>query len=371
MRIGFDAKRAFFNFSGLGNYSRNTIRQLSSGFPENQYHLYIPREKGCIENQFLQNQTPVFPSSWSGRKFPSFWRSFWLSKALEQDGIDLYHGLSAEIPFGIHKHKVRTVVTIHDLIFLRYQQWYKTIDRVIYTRKSRYACGAADSIIAISEQTKSDIIEFFGIPADRITVVYQGCDPAFYHTANEKKREIYRKKYSLPEQYLLYVGTIEPRKNLLQVIKALHMSGSGLPLIVIGRPTSYAKTVRQYISDHGLENILFLGNVPNEDLPALYQMAEIFIYPSRFEGFGIPILEALNSGTPVITSKGSCFPEAGGQHSLYIDPDQPQEIAESIRKILEDPGLARQMSEMGKKHAERFREETMAAAIMDVYENLF
>ena len=111
--------------------------------------------------------------------------------------------------------------------------------------------------------------------------------------------------------------------------------------------------------------------MPNEDLPALYQMAEIFIYPSRFEGFGIPILEALNSGTPVITSKGSCFPEAGGPHSLYIDPDQPQEIAESIRKILEDPGLARQMSEMGKKHAERFREETMVAAIMDVYETLF
>ena len=153
MRIGFDAKRAFFNFSGLGNYSRNTIRQVSSAFSENTYYLYIPREKGKIENQVLKNQYPVYPSSLGGRKFPSLWRSFWLKNALESDGIDLYHGLSGEIPFGIHKHKIRTIVTIHDLIFIRYPQWYKFIDREIYIRKARYACERSDRIIAISEQT--------------------------------------------------------------------------------------------------------------------------------------------------------------------------------------------------------------------------
>ena len=367
MRIGFDAKRAFFNFSGLGNYSRNTIRQMSRGFPENEYYLYIPKNKGQIENQVLENQTPVFPSTPVARKFSSFWRSFWLSKALERDGIDLYHGLSGEIPFGIHKYSVKTVVTVHDLIFLRYPHWYKAIDRAIYTRKSRYACFHADRIIAISGQTKRDIMEYFDTSSDKIDVVYQGCDPAFYTQVDEQKKGSLRKKYSLPAQYLLYVGTIEPRKNLLQIVRALHISGSGLPLVVIGRETPYAKIVRQYISEHRQDNILFLGRVPNEDLPALYQMAAIFIYPSRFEGFGIPMLEALNSGTPVITSKGSCFSEAGGPHSRYIDPDQPEDIAASIIKIMEDPGLARQMSEMGKKHAERFREETMAPAIMDVY----
>jgi glycosyltransferase involved in cell wall biosynthesis len=370
MRIGFDAKRAFFNFSGLGNYSRNTIRQLSKGFPENHYYLYIPKKKGQIENQVLENQTPVFPSSFCAKKFSSLWRSFWLSKALERDGIDLYHGLSGEIPFGIHKHRVPTVVTIHDLIFLRYPQWYKAIDRAIYTKKSRYACAHADRIIAISEQTRSDITEFFGTPSEKIEVVYQGCDPAFYFNADEKKKEAFRNKYSLPPQYLLYVGTIEPRKNLMQIIKAMQISGSGLPLLVIGRETSYAKTVREYISDQEIDNIFFLGNVPNADLPALYQMAAMFIYPSRFEGFGIPILEALNSGTPVITSKGGCFSEAGGPHSLYINPDQPDEIAAAIKQIMEDPGLARQMSEMGKKHAALFREETMAPAIMDVYKKV-
>ena len=320
-----------------------------------------------IETQMLKNQYPVYPSSFSGRKFPSIWRSYWLNKALERDGIDLYHGLSGEIPFGIQQQKIRTIVTIHDLIFIRYPHWYKFIDRSIYTRKARYACEKSDRIIAISEQTKKDIIEFFTIPPDRIDVVYQGCDPAFYHETDENSRKGFRTKYNLPAQFLLYVGTIEPRKNLLQIVKALHISGSDMPLVVIGQATPYIEIVKQYIADHGLKNIYFLGKVPNGDLPALYQIAEVFIYPSSFEGFGIPILEALNSGTPVITSKGSCFPEAGGPDSIYIDPDQPEEIATSISKIMDDAALRKHMSVAGKRYAEQFREETIAPQIMEVY----
>ncbi len=367
MRIGFDAKRAFFNFSGLGNYSRNTIRQLGRRFPDNELYLYIPKQKGMIENPGFRYHKLVYPSSRTGRNFPSFWRSYWLCKPLERDGIELYHGLSNEIPFGIHKHEIRSVVTIHDLIFLRYPQWYSPVDRYIYTRKARYACRYAGRIIAISEQTRSDIVEFFGIPDEKIDVVYQGCDPEFYRERGEENKTEVREKYGLPPEYLLYVGTIEPRKNLLQVVRAIHENSISFPLVVIGRPTSYARLVRKYISGHGMKHIYFLENVPNEDLPALYQMAEIFIYPSRFEGFGIPILEALSSGIPVITTKGGCFAEAGGRHSIYIDPDQPEEIAASIRRIIEDTRLHREMSDKGRRHADRFRDETIAAAIMNVY----
>jgi glycosyltransferase involved in cell wall biosynthesis len=370
MRIGFDAKRAFFNFSGLGNYSRNTIRQMGLQYPDIEYYLYIPKHKLQIPNQNLPNQQLIYPDSWAGRRFPSFWRSNWLNKPLMRDGIDLYHGLSNEIPFGIHKHDIRSVVTIHDLIFIRFPQWYNPIDRLIYTRKSRYACKSADRIIAVSSQTKDDIMEYFGIPSERIEVIYQVCDPAFYMQIEEDQKKIFRKKYGLPSQYLLYVGTIEPRKNLLQIVKALHIASLRIPLVIIGRSTGYAELVRQYISDHQMDHIYFLGNLPNDDLPAIYQMAEVFIYPSRFEGFGIPILEALVSGTPVITSKGGCFSEAGGSHSLYVDPDQPEEIAESISKILEDANLHKLMSETGRIHAEKFNAENIASGIMNVYNNI-
>ncbi len=369
MRIGFDAKRAFFNFSGLGNYSRNTIRNLGTRFPEHEYYLYIPKRKNRVLNGEFEKHTLAYPQSWIGKKLSSFWRSYWLGRRLESDGIDLYHGLSNEIPFDMPR-PVRSVVTIHDLIFLRFPEWYKPIDRRIYIKKSRHSCREANRIIAISEQTRSDIQEFFGISPDKIDVVYQGCDPSFYSPVDDKEKARLYEKYSLPRVFLLYVGTIEPRKNLLSIVQAMHMDSLDIPLVVIGRPTAYLEKVRQFIREHSMKNIAFLQNVPNEDLPGLYQMAEIFIYPSRFEGFGIPILEALSSSTPVITSTGSCFPEAGGKHSAYIDPDNPEELAATIRKILDDKDLQETMRAKGFAHAMQFTEDIIAENIMQVYRKI-
>ena len=181
MRIGFDAKRAYFNYSGLGNYSRNTIRFLSQQFPENDFFLYIPKKKNQIPNGTFSNHTLVYPKSWKNRNFSSLWRSYWLGKQLVRDGIELYHGLSNEIPFDIVKNRVPAVVTIHDLIFLRYPEWYKPIDRKIYSSKAAFACLNADRVIAISRQTSADIVQFLGTAEEKIDVVYQGCDPAFYN----------------------------------------------------------------------------------------------------------------------------------------------------------------------------------------------
>ncbi len=367
MRIGFDAKRAFFNFSGLGNYSRNIIRYLGKKFPEHDYFLYIPKRKFSIRNGESGKHNLVYPQSWAGKNFSSLWRSYWLGKKLESDGIDLYHGLSNEIPFDMPRPDVRSVVTIHDLIFLRFPEWYNSIDRCIYTKKARHSCHEADRIIAISEQTRSDIQEFFGISPDKIDVVYQGCDPAFYSQVNDEEKIRLTEKYALPPAYLLYVGTIEPRKNLLSIVQAMHMGSLDIPLIIIGRPTHYLEKVRKFIGEHSMKNVSFLQNVPNEDLPGLYQMAEVFIYPSRFEGFGIPILEALSSRTPVITSTGSCFAEAGGKSSAYVDPDKPGELAETIRKILDDKELQNTMSTEGYAHALQFTEDIIAENIMQVY----
>ncbi len=370
MRIGFDAKRAYFNYSGLGNYSRNTIRYLSNRFPDNEYYLYIPRKKNQIQNGGFKNHTLIYPRSWKDRNLSSFWRSYWLGEQLVRDGIDLYHGLSNEIPFDIKKNHIKSVVSIHDLIFLRFPEWYKPIDRKIYTRKAKFACTNAGRVIAISEQTRADIIHYFGIPEENIDVVYQGCDPVFYEKANDTERKKLREKYKLPGSYLLYVGTIEPRKNLLQVIKARHKGNLDIPLLIVGRTTPYIKEIHEYIAEHSLENIIFLKDVPNEDLPGIYQMADVFIYPSRFEGFGIPILEALFSRTPVITSRGGCFAEAGGVASTYINPDNTDELIHAIRDILENKELQTEMQEKGYDHAMKFKEEIIADNLMEVYRKI-
>jgi glycosyltransferase involved in cell wall biosynthesis len=367
MRIGLDAKRAFFNFSGLGNYSRNTIRYLGQKYPDHEYFLYIPKRNVRIPNgDFLKHQL-VYPGSWRERILSSFWRSYWLGKTLIKDGIQLYHGLSNEIPFDLPKEGLRSVVTIHDLIFMRFPDWYHPIDREIYTRKARHACEKSDRIIAISRQTASDIQEFLGTQPGKIDVVYQGCDPSFYATVDEKDRQRLAGKYSLPSTYLLYVGTIEPRKNLLTIVQAMNEGSIDVPLIIIGRQTSYIRKVQSYISYHSVKNIRFLENVPSDDLPGLYQMASLFLYPSRFEGFGIPILEALASRTPVITSRGSCFPEAGGESSAYIDPEDKEEIAEAIRRILGDPELMEKMRTGGWAHARKFSPDLIAENTMKVY----
>ena len=371
MRIGFDAKRAYFNYSGLGNYSRNTIGYLSHKYPDNEFYLYIPRKRNQIRNGTLKNQTLAYPQSWRDRNFSSFWRSYWLGKQLVRDRIDLFHGLSNEIPFDIVRNHVPTVVTIHDLIYLRFPEWYKPIDRKIYTMKAKFSCWNADRVIAISEQTRADIIHYFNIPEEKIDVVYQGCDPDFNEQWKDGRKLELSEKYQLPDSYILYIGTIEPRKNLLQVIKARHLGNLDIPLIVVGRSTPYIKEIHTYIAEHSLKNITFLQDVPNEDLPGIYQMADAFIYPSRFEGFGIPILEALFSRTPVITSNGGCFQEAGGQSSMYVDPDDTNEMIHAIRNILEDENLRSVMKEKGYEHAQKFREDIIADNLMEVYRKVY
>jgi len=367
MRIGFDAKRAFSNFSGLGNYSRLIINLLSVRYPDNQYYLYIPHHWNQKAIQLHHNQFLRFPDNWVHSSFHQFWRSYLLPSKLVNDRIDLYHGLSNELPFRLGNTKLKKIVSIHDLIFMRFPHWYPAIDRKIYQKKSRYSCLEADRIIAISQQTKSDIVEFYQIDEDKIDVVYQGCDPIFSSKLGKKEIKKVLSKYDLPSDYMLYVGRIEERKNLLGLITAIEIGSIDIPLVVVGKPTTYAKKVKNYIAEKKIKHILFLENVPSRDLPALYQKAMLFIYPSKFEGFGLPILEAMNSRTPVITSKGSCFSEAGGKHTLYVDPSNIDELSDSIDRVLNDSSLRKKMIEKGLKHAGEFNQQAVAENTMKVY----
>ncbi len=375
MRIGFDGKRAVQNFTGLGNYSRYIVDILCQFGPENEYVLYAPKKR---ENKRLDKLTKQYqqlqlsyPTTSSWKKLSPLWRVWGVTRQLEKEKIDIFHGLSNELPLNIHQSEVKSIVTIHDLIFLRYPQYYHSIDRKIYTYKFRKACENADKIIAISECTKRDIIEFFRIPADKIEVVYQGCDPSFIHpVAEEKKREV-RAKYQLPDHYILNVGSIEERKNALSAVQALMMLPEQIHLVIVGRHTEYTDKVEHFIKENKLEErVHIISNVPFDDLPAFYQLAEIFVYPSRFEGFGIPIIEALYSGIPVVAATGSCLEEAGGPDSIYVHPDDIKGMADALKQIYTDPERKKNMIEKGHSFAKRFSEEKQAEEILNIYKKL-
>jgi glycosyltransferase involved in cell wall biosynthesis len=241
----------------------------------------------------------------------------------------------------------------------------------MFKKKYTHACKYADKLVAISEQSKQDLMHYFNVPEEKVSVIYQGCNPIYYDTIEELEKEIIRKKYNLPQSYLLYVGTIEQRKNVLGIIEALHKGRIDMPLIIVGRARDYAKVVKQYVEENNLSNqVLFLHNVPNEDLPAMYQMAEVFVYPSMFEGFGIPILEALNSGTPVITTKGSCFPEVGGDAAQYVEFGNQDEMIATLNKVLDSKQLRKEMSEKGYQQALKFREKKFVNEWMEVYNSI-
>ena len=375
MRIGFDGKRAVQNFTGLGNYSRYIVDILCQFYPENKYVLYAPKKRenkrlNKLTKQYRQLQLS-YPTTSFWKKLSSLWRVLGITRQLEKERIDIFHGLSNELPLNIHKSKVKSIVTIHDLIFLRYPQYYHSIDRNIYTYKFRKACENADRIIAISECTKRDIIEYFGIPADKIEVVYQGCDTSFTHPVTEEKKREVRAKYQLPEHYILNVGSIEERKNALSAVQALTMLPEQIHLVIVGRHTEYTDKIERFIKENKLEErVHIISNVPFDDLPAFYQLAEIFVYPSRFEGFGIPIIEALYSGIPVVAATGSCLEEAGGPDSLYVHPDDKEGMTKAICSLLNHPEKRQHMIEQGLKYVTRFSEQRQAEELMNLYRSL-
>ncbi|HUR65649.1 MAG TPA: glycosyltransferase family 1 protein [Chitinophagaceae bacterium] len=421
MNIGFDAKRAFHNTTGLGNYSRNLLMALSEFYPDHEYYLFNPADS-VIFRPVAKNMHEVQPVSLFHKLIRSAWRSSWVKKDLKKLNIHLYHGLSHEIPIGIHTTGIKSVVTIHDLIHERFPEQYSFTDANIYRKKFRYACRHADKIIAISEQTRKDIMEFYEIPAEKIRVCYQSCHPDFAEPVSDDEKSRVRSRYGLPDEYFLCVGSIIERKNLLNICRALHLNRRELniPLVVIGDGGSYKAKVKEYISAQGLSDLVIflsekeLSGLPikygrkmdelheleseifdkedlseekalervqslvtlgqyertEADFPAIYQSAIAMIYPSYFEGFGIPVLESLWSRLPVITSNVSCLPEAGGEGSYYVNPGSAEEIAEGMKKIFSDKLFATQMIEKGWQHAQNFTPEKSAASVMEVYKSV-
>lgn len=390
LTIGFDAKRLFLNQSGLGNYSRTLVSNLAIHFPNYRYLLYSPQVRFNLAQMYGDNASFKLSSNtqvktpngiWKLYSLASVWRSLLLGNTINKDKPDIYHGLSNELPLNIGKVKARKVVSIHDLIFLRYPQWYPAFDRWIYLRKWKHSCQKADKIVAISQQTKDDLVNLLGVQEEKIRVVYQSCNADFYNDYNDRlflNHGLFAPvQYNLPPQvpkdFILYVGAITERKNLLTLVKAMEVLQPAMqvPLVVVGKGKIYKYKVWQYLQEHRLEKqVVFIDHLPTEELKILFRCAKAVVYPSLFEGFGLPVLEGLFSRTPVISSKGSCFAEAGGPGTYYVDPLDVEELAHAIEKVLTDGALQMDMIMQGWDYAQQFKAENTAAQLMEVYSEL-
>lgn len=367
LKIGFDAKRIVRNGTGLGSYGRTLVNDLAQ-YPL-RLNLYAPdKGRDDLRTQIVErdNIAFVYPTS---RHFKSYWRSRGIVADLKRDGIQLFHGLSGELPFGIRKSGIKSVVTIHDLIFLRHPEFYNPIDVQIYKWKFRQTIKEADYIIAISECTKRDILEYGGnlVSEDIITLIYQSCSPRFNTSQNYKTSNLNSKL----GRYVLSVGSIEPRKNTMLALKALHHLPDDISLVLVGRHTAYTDKLIQYARANGLEHRLhILHGVPDTDLPALYAGAECFVYPSVYEGFGIPIIEAISCGLPVVACTGSCLEEAGGPDSLYVAPNDAIGMANAIRRSLKGADDREERIQRSMDYIRRFSGTDVAGQVVDVYKRV-
>lgn len=365
MILGYEAKRVFHNRSGLGNYGRNLIRALAEHQPENQYLLYNYKA-GPISFAPGPNVREIRPPQ-KGALLAQLWRQRLVSSRAARDKVEIFHGLSGELPYGLPTRGIRSVVTVHDLIFMRFPRYYQRVDRNLYLGKLRHACRIADRVVAVSRQTRADLIQFLDLPPEKILVVHQGCAPAFWEKQEEASADLHQ-RYHLPPEYVLFVGTLEQRKNPVLVAQAC--AQLNIPLVLVGRPTRYwQKFVQQASSEQ--QKWLHHRQVDSEtDLAALYQNAQCLAYPSQFEGFGIPLLEALAGGTPVITARNSALPEVAGPGGLLLSEVTEETLIEALQLLWRKPQKRKELAEAGRGHLEQFTDPVLARQWQGLYQEM-
>jgi len=371
LNIGFDAKRLFSNITGLGNYSRTIVDNLQKHFSNNKYTLYSPTIKPTTFNKFFIENVQLKKVT-TKTVFKNYWRSYGITKNFKKNNIQIYHGLSNELPFNIKNYKTKSILTVHDLIFEKFPNTYPAIDRIIYRSKLKASCKNADKIIAISESTKHDIIEIYNIAAQKIEVVYQSCNQVFFDNSNNTNASKTFQQLKLPLKYLLYVGSVTPRKNLKTLLNALAILKPSLqlPLVIVGKGKQYKKQMQQLAHQLKINHLLFwLDAIDcNRLLKAIYQNAVALIYPSIYEGFGLPVAEALLCKTPVITGNNSSLKEAGGVNSYYVNVLNKDEIKIAIETVLTNSELTNKMKLKGYDYAQQnFNSLITAQNIMKVY----
>lgn len=370
MRIGIDAYDVNVERKAWAKtYVTNLLLNLAKIDTDNDYLLYLPRP--------LRKDFPIRQENFKYRILcsPKLW-TIWTQVRIPLDLMfqkpDILFLPSHSLP---RYHPCKTVVTIHDLAFLTFPAYFKAKDRIIQRKITSYAIKNADRIIAVSHSTKRDIIKYYHVNSEKITVIYHGGGEIRRPISDSDKIEEVRQKYNLPTRYILYLGVLQPRKNLARLIKAfdslLKDQKIAQGLVIAGKKGWLYQDIFDTVKRLKLQDkVSFTGYIPTNDLPMLLAGADLFVLPSLYEGFGLPVLEAMACGTPVITSNVSSLPEVVGNAAILIDPYNIKEMADAIYRVLHNENLKSEMVRKGLKQAKKFSWEKTARKTLEIYKEV-
>lgn len=298
------------------------------------------------------------------------WEQLRLPAAARASGVRLLHGMAFVAP---QRSPCPTVVTVHDVSFVRYPQTFRRFNRIYLTLFTRFSVNRAARVIAVSQYTKDELIRLWGIPEEKISVVANGLDSAF-QPAQSTEVESYRQRRGLPQRYLFFLGTLEPRKNLVRLVRAYAASDApkqGVRLVIAGgKGWHYDQLFREVMSLGMQDDIVFPGFLPSDEIAWWYRAAEVFIYPSLYEGFGIPVLEAMACGTPVITTTSSSLPEVAGDAAILVEPTDEIALTEAMMQLLDDTNRRQTLRDRGLQRAAQFSWRRTAKETVSVYQTV-
>lgn len=373
--IGFDAKHANRGNTTQSNYARFVISALSEAVPKSAYfRAYIERSEPHDEYEELAHRANVESMEPDGsfwRRFSSLWRLWHVGRDMQRGDVELYHALAGVVPCGLARRNIRSVVTVHNLEFLRLRHYFTPLSN-LYRRVMMYTSMCrADRIIAVSEHLKQELVHHFRIDPDKIDVIYGGCHRRFSEPISDERVEAVKERYNLPEKYLLVLGAHRAHKNLNLILEALPKIDPQLKIVIVGRSTKYTDTLMRRIRSLGVEErVQMVQGVEREDMPAIYRAATAYLMLSLYDGFATTIVEALTVGTPVIAARGSSLEETGGEGSIYIDPKSSSALVGAVNSIMQSEELRERMIEQGKEYAKRFRPEVIAYNILNCYRRI-
>jgi len=375
MRIGFDLRPFLKRETGVGIYFRNLLLHLAQIDRSNEYFLF----SSSLKDRFpLQKIPPFLKKEFRDWRLPVKVVNFFWYK-LRWPYLDYFFRTDLDLTHSptplILPTKGKKVVTVYDLFFMDFPWMTDRETRKNFVRKTKNALLKADGIVVISRFTKNQLLERFAVDERKVKVIYLGLDPKFKRDISVEVSEKIRKKYSLPSSFILFVGAIEPRKNLTNFVEALriiHRKHKKVPLVIVGRKGQDYKDLEEKIKQNNLESwVKLTGYLPDQEVRAFYSLASVFGFPSLCEGFGLPLIEAMASGLPVAASKCSAIPEIAKDAALYFHPEDPEDIAAKIILALKDEDLRQNLRSKGKKRALDFDWRTTAAETLDFYESIF
>lgn len=357
---------------GIGVYTYQLLQNFNRIDSENNYHL-IHHSQNDLE-LYNQNQEIIIPKNRliQDRGSYVFWRYITLGLKLKKYPLDLVHDPYELGPFTFSQ-PFRKVITVHDLTPLLFPDLFKWGDVMLHRLLLKKTISKADKIITDSYHSQKDLIEFLNVPKNKIAVIHLGKDESF-KKLNPKEIVLVKEKYGLPNRFILSVGGLHPIKNIPRLLEAYYLArkdGIEHKLVVVGGSIDKTEPIFQTIKGLGLEeDVIFTGTIPHEDLIALYNATDLFMYPCLYAGFGFPPLEAMSCGTPVITSRTSSLPEVAGDAAVLINPYVTKEIAQAMVRVLSDEDLRQDLSKKGLKRSKMFNWKKTATETLEVYQEV-